>query len=199
MGKHRKQKNTESKGKKVVTALSVTDGLDELIADMKNQVAEIVAAYEASGEPYTDEEFTADMTSIYKDPDNPTEDITAPDQWRRITEICDAPKLFEGGSAPGDVIQGGCGTCYFLGALSVIACNKGMLEQLFVAHNVEAGVYAIRFFKEGEWTSVVIDDYIPCDEEGTPVYATCKDPNEVWVGLIEKVCCFCDPLFTLLF
>lgn len=61
-----------------------------------------------------------------------------------------------------------------------------------------AGAYEFRFFKNGEWTSVIIDDFIPgnclikivvyfvVNDEGIPVFARSKDPNEMWVSLIEK-------------
>jgi len=34
------------------------------------------------------------------------------------------------------------------------------------------GVYAVKFWKNGRWRCVIVDDYIPCSEaSGTPLYA----------------------------
>jgi hypothetical protein len=48
------------------------------------------------------------------------------------------------------------------------------------------GRYVFRFFKEGEWTSVEIDDRLPCDEFGNLIFGRCADKNELWVPLLEK-------------
>lgn len=49
------------------------------------------------------------------------------------------------------------------------------------------GIYEFKFYKNGQWLGVIIDDYIPMDEDGTkPVFSSCLDPNEVWVMLMEK-------------
>ena len=49
----------------------------------------------------------------------------------------------------------------------------------------------MRFFKNGQWRNVVIDDRIPCDQTGTPIYARSRDPTEIWVCLVEKVPSVC--------
>ena len=33
---------------------------------------------------------------------------------------------------------------------------------------------------------VVIDDRLPCDDNGEPIFATSEVPNEIWVMLLEK-------------
>jgi calpain-15 len=44
----------------------------------------------------------------------------------------------------------------------------------------------MKFFKNNRWVTVIIDDYLPCNEHGKPVYARCLNPNEFWVPLVEK-------------
>ena len=109
--------------------------------------------------------------------------------------------------APGDVRQGILGDCYFLGALSVTSMHQKMLFELFpditedlvVADKVvegtpaleqEAnaeGVYAVRFWREGRWRIVVVDDRIPCNAEGRPCFAQLPEHGcEIWVLLAEK-------------
>lgn len=48
------------------------------------------------------------------------------------------------------------------------------------------GHYAFRFFKEGKWVVVHIDDRLPCDKNGRLVFARCGNPDEMWVPLMEK-------------
>lgn len=180
------EKVVKETGKRVAPGLSVTEELDELVAEIKADVKAIVAEFRSSGEQYVDEEFPADDTSVFTDPENKSDEFTAPDQWCRISEVVKRPVLFKEGCTPGDVIQGGLGTCYFLGALSTVSTIKGLLEQLFVAYDIKAGVYATRFFRDGQWQKVIIDDFIPCDADGSFIYATCKDENEIWVMLLEK-------------
>jgi hypothetical protein len=47
-------------------------------------------------------------------------------------------------------------------------------------------MYIFKFFKDFKWLYVIIDDRIPCELEGKPIFGTCKDLNELWVPLIEK-------------
>ncbi|KAL3893092.1 MAG: hypothetical protein SGPRY_014481 [Prymnesium sp.] len=48
------------------------------------------------------------------------------------------------------------------------------------------GSLALQFFTEGEWRRVRIDDRIPCNASGQPLYAHSVEPEEMWVALIEK-------------
>src|SRR5262245_45556569 len=47
--------------------------------------------------------------------------------------------------------------------------------------NVEVGAYALSFFVKGQWNYVLIDDYLPCDSRGQPIFARCADADEYWV------------------
>ena len=71
--------------------------------------------------------------------------------WKRPNEFCGNPQLFVDGVEEGDVIQGALGDCYFLGALSVVATRKELLEPLVVAAHPEFGFYQFKLFKNGEW------------------------------------------------
>lgn len=75
------------------------------------------------------------------------------------------------------------GDCYFLCALSVIAEKSELVKRLF--HNSEVseyGLYAVWLNINGEWTSVVIDDYFPCIDN-SPAFSRA---NGLWVMLLEK-------------
>ena len=43
----------------------------------------------------------------------------------------------------------------------------------------------VKFFINGNLTSVIVDDYIPCKADGTPAFATGRE-GEIWVFILEK-------------
>ena len=44
----------------------------------------------------------------------------------------------------------------------------------------------IKFYKDGEWRVVTIDDQLPCRNDKHLIFSRCKDDNEFWVPLMEK-------------
>ena len=57
---------------------------------------------------------------------------------------------------------------------------------MFVTQEINAaGIYLMRFYLNGKLTPVVVDDYLPVKEDGTPAFATSRD-GELWVSLLEK-------------
>ena len=57
---------------------------------------------------------------------------------------------------------------------------------MFVTQEInKAGIYMMRFFLNGQDTPVIVDDFMPVDADGNPVFASCRD-GELWVSLLEK-------------
>ncbi|KAJ1562482.1 hypothetical protein HK096_009122 [Nowakowskiella sp. JEL0078] len=129
---------------------------------------------------------------------------------RRVHEIFENPKFFIDGCDAADVMQGSAGTCYFLAAVASLANMSNLIERICVARDETVGVYGFIFFRDGEWTSVVVDDQLATsfpefhstflknvmtkkayDEKiakgSRALYFTaCKDLNETWMPLLEK-------------
>lgn len=89
-----------------------------------------------------------------------------------------------GGASSSDVIQGKLGDCWFLGALSVLATREDLLRAVFWCEGKysEWGIFVCRFMKDFVWHYVICDDRIPVYDtpSGDPVFARCRDPNELW-------------------
>jgi hypothetical protein len=118
------------------------------------------------------------------------EDEFAEKKTKEMNEVwCMDGELFIDGSASGDVVQGKLGDCWFLGALSVLGTKEHLLKQVFWNFNEysELGLYVCVFYKDMGLRYVIIDDQIPVfASSGKVVFGQCKDPNELWVPLIEK-------------
>eukprot|EP00439_Symbiodinium_sp_Y106_P061291 s2051_g9.t1 len=63
------------------------------------------------------------------------------------------------------------------------------VRSCFLEHDIDVGVYGIRFFLDGEWYHTIIDDWMPVDQYGRLLYAKSYDHDEVWVPLLEKAFC----------
>lgn len=68
---------------------------------------------------------------------------------------------------------------------------------MIVEHGADVGLYAVKFFVNGFWVTVVVDDYLPCKFEGNqwqPIFARSMDQQHadypgidcLWVPLVEK-------------
>lgn len=103
--------------------------------------------------------------------------------------VCKHGKLFIDGSSSGDVIQGQLGDCWFLGALAVMGAHEKLLANCFWRGDTfkEYGMFVVRFFKDCHIIFIIIDDRLPVKaKDGRLIFASCKDPNELWVPIIEK-------------
>lgn len=88
------------------------------------------------------------------------------------------------------------------------------MDKICVARDEDCGVYGFVFFRDGEWVSTVVDDnlclnsldfddayssvYDPSGKKAKKwkdhnqtgsealFYASCEDPNETWLPLLEK-------------
>ena len=113
----------------------------------------------------------------------------------------------EGGAHEGTIKQGALKDLYFLCGLSILSTHRNLLVDMLPDVPPElrgadlssrtptdeqqfnpGGVYAVRFWCDGEWRVVAVDDYVPVDERGAMLFAAASDsPSpEIWSVLCEK-------------
>lgn len=145
------------------------------------------------GEMWKDLNFPPEGSSIYRVVrDAPAGMIPAAMvSWMRPSEFCPGqPKLYGDGSqglTSRELRKGQLANQWFINALALVASHRSVLRSVFVSSGQEDhGRYCVRFFKEERWSIVAIDDYLPCDPLGRPLFARSIDPNEIWAMLIEK-------------
>ena len=119
----------------------------------------------ADGQPFTDAEFPPEASSLLN------EAWSAGTVWKRASEIFpDGYMLFPPQINFMDVRQGAIGDCYFITCLTEL-CDGGQaprVKKLFKTqeHN-KAGIYVLNLCVNGLWEEVVIDDYLPCNLDGS--------------------------------
>ncbi len=87
---------------------------------------------------------------------------------------------------PEDIDQGQLGNCWFISGASNVANVKEFSDrvipsdQSFEESNY-AGIFKFRFWRNGDWLEVVVDDYLPVDRNNRLYYSfNNKDGNEMF-------------------
>ncbi|XP_076056282.1 calpain-B-like [Oratosquilla oratoria] len=155
------------------------------IAD-ESGVEQIQTELLAEGRLHEDEDFPADMTSIFISNRKDNDDIT----WMRPHELVDDPTLFVDGAHRRDVVQGSLGDCWFLSSCAAVARKTKLIERVvppnqFLHGDNYCGLIVCRFWRFGEWVTVCVDDRLPT-RHGKLIFARSAEASEFWVALLEK-------------
>ncbi|XP_055959523.1 calpain-5 [Patella vulgata] len=142
------------------------------------------------GTLFIDTEFPPDDRSLFYTP-NKMQGVV----WKRPKQICDNPKLFVEGASSGDVSQGRLGNCWFVAACSCLAQEKEIWNKVIPDSKEQEwsdekpenyqGIFKFQFWRYGEWTEVVIDDFLPTINDEL-VFIHSQSKNEFWSALLEK-------------
>ncbi|XP_053678146.1 calpain-D [Anopheles nili] len=164
--------------------------LDDLEA--LNRWKSIIEYCVENGQAFVDDSFPPATKSLYYQPSSNIESNPVA-QWRRPHEI-----LCEGGNQatppwavfrtplPSDICQGVLGNCWLLSALAVLAEREDLVKEVLLTKEIcPQGAYQVKLCKDGRWTTVLVDDLLPCDKRGHLVYSQAKR-KQLWVPLIEK-------------
>jgi hypothetical protein len=74
-------------------------------------------------------------------------------------------------------LQGRLGNCYYLAAIAGCATggNDVLLKDVCIENYGNVGLYGVKFFINGKWATVIVDDRIPCENVGSgwkPIFAS---------------------------
>ncbi|CAK4148225.1 unnamed protein product [Aphanomyces euteiches] len=151
--------------KKTVTKPSLlsTASLAEAIANCKAEVAAIVEECHANNRVFRDIEFDVGLdefdclSSLVELWDDTS---SSPGGALRVRDIFKDPIFCDDGFDASDIQQGTTGNCWFLAAIASVCCVPDIVENVCVARDEKVGVYGFIFFKDGEWTHVIVDDQL---------------------------------------
>ena len=112
-------------------------------------------------------------------------------KWERVEDIFMSSnyQVFYDKIEKDDIIQGSLGNCYFLSALASLSRYPNLIEKLFFfKEKSDEHCYGCYFRINGVWKLVLLDDFIPCYNNGYENNFAFSYTNgyELWVILLEK-------------
>ena len=83
------------------------------------------------------------------------------------------------------------GNCWFAASIANLSLHKKLFAKVCPSDQSfekdYAGIFHFRFWKDGKWVNVVIDDYLPTINKGkTLFFMKSEQKNEFWSALLEK-------------
>ncbi|KAK0056938.1 calpain-9, partial [Biomphalaria pfeifferi] len=145
------------------------------------------------GRLFVDPDFPPDTSSLYTD-GTPKRGNAPPGEiaWKRPKSLVKKPEFIVDGVDRNDLDQGDLGDCWFIAGAAVLAINHRKqfervvpLDQGFDKANY-TGMFRFNIWWYGDWTEVIIDDFLP-SIQGNLIYCRNNETyNEFWPCLLEK-------------
>ncbi|XP_030608778.1 calpain-10 [Archocentrus centrarchus] len=140
---------------------------------------------------FEDPDFPCEDSALFSDSSTPLARLRGDITWLRPQEICQTPALFPSNINLGHAKQGLLGDCWFLCACTFLLKNKQLLNKVLPEDQPEwgdsryRGSFYFRFWQQGHWTEVTVDDRLPCINSAL-CFSRCHSPTAFWVALVEK-------------
>ena len=164
-------------------------------------LANALEAIRTGGGPFDDQEFIAKLTGQVKEKaingkilysaGHPGPTSVKVDAYHRLSEMGGKGPASAVG-APGSQIvyrrrgEGKGSDLWLLGALGIVSTRSDLLERLLAYHDESAGLAALRFYKDGDWRTVCVDDQMPCHGRLKLAYSSNEQPRNGPVSLVLK-------------
>lgn len=169
----------------------LVDTVQKLVEQDAAERMELILAHcRENQEPFVDDSFPPAPNSLSSNAGKPV--CVEPIHWRRPHQILSYDGINSQNWAvyrtpmPDDILQGVLGNCWFLSALAVLAESPNLVERIVLTREYcQEGVYLVRLCKDGMWTTVLIDDLLPCNSSGRLIFSQARR-KQLWVPLIEK-------------
>ena len=115
--------------------------------------------------------------------------------FRRASDLAPHCELFDSTIDPDDVKQGSLGNCWLISCIASLAgARPSVIRSIFgdesddntIAN--EVGVYSVRLWDtvKMDWCWIVVDDLIPLNAGGTPMFSSTRSGSEIWPMVLEK-------------
>ncbi|CAF0865209.1 unnamed protein product [Brachionus calyciflorus] len=142
----------------------------------------------SSGQLFVDDKFPANDSSIFKFKNFLESQV----YWKRPRDIVENPKFIVNKIEPNDLNQGRIGNSWMVAAASCVLCIPELIEKIIPINqsfdeSEYTGIFHFKFWVNGEWVDVIIDDFLPVDENNQLLF--CKnlvEKNEMYGSLFEK-------------
>lgn len=151
----------------------------------QNPITEIESLCKKKNAVFRDWKFGPSEESLHKGGTQKFENV----QWKRLERCLDAPKLYIDQPSYNDIDQGSLGDCWLVQCLSVLSLKPSRIKEMIFPNSFSKyGVYVVKLWnsKEKKFEYIIVDDYIPLNEDGDIKFVKSLNVDEFWPFLIEK-------------
>lgn len=155
--------------------------------------------YPAVGHPnkrseFYDKEFPPGRSSLISNWNKSRNaDTMASVTWRKFREVfANREYCIIGDSIePGKLKIGPLSHSYLYSAIAILSERPDLITQLHdQSSSCDRGMFVVNINEDGLWKSIILDDYIPCQSNGSMLFLRSFN-QEIWPCLLEKACAKC--------